>query len=337
VAAHEKAIEQLLLLSNLAERGTRAEAMARALQTAILLLDADAAVLVLASSRRRGERLVQYAGSETPATLPLTLKESFALNALGEKPQVIAVSDLSADAALVAADSCPGVDSGPVMFVPVDQRDPLPAYLAVYRKGGRARFTAIETELMLLLAGWLSITLENIRLAAGTERLSISDDVTEVYNARFLKSALRREVRRAQRFGQELSLLLVDLDETAATDESAGAARGHGVLRDVATLLAGQLRSFDVLGRQGDDSFMIVLPQTNHEGAREVAERMRAAVAAATFAPAEAGQVTVTIAVSTFPHHGVEVEALLSVAERALEQGRQGGGNRVAQGARRVA
>jgi diguanylate cyclase (GGDEF)-like protein len=337
VAAHEKAIEHLLHLSSLAERGSRADAIARALNAVTLLLDAEAAVLVLASSQRRGERLVLYAGTETPGSLPITLKESAALKAIGERRHAIAVADLSIDAGLAAADSCPGVDSGPVLFAPVDQRDPLPAYIAAYRKRGRAKFTAVETELMLLLAAWLSVTLENIRLAAGTERLAITDDVTEIYNARYLKSALKREVRRANRFGQELSLLLVELDDPAPSGEAPGAARGPRVLKDVAALLAAQVRSFDVLGRQGDDSFMIVLPQTNQGAAKEVAERMRAAVEAATFTPSEVGRVTVTIAVSTFPQDGVELDALFSVAERSLEQGRLRGGNCVAPGARRVA
>jgi diguanylate cyclase (GGDEF)-like protein len=337
VAAHEKAIEQLLHLSNLAERGSRGDVMARALNTVLLLLDAEAAVIVLASSQRRGERFVLYAGSDTPASLPVTLKQSAVLDALAERRQALSVTDLSDDPALAAADSCPGIDSGPVLFAPVDRRDPLPSYLAAYRKRGRARFTAVETEHMLLLAAWLGVTLENIRLAAGTERLAITDDVTEIYNARFLKSALKREVRRAHRFGQELSVLLVDLDDPAASDEAPGAARGQGVLRDVATLLASQVRSFDVLGRQGDDRFMIVLPQTPGGAAKDVAERMRAAVAAAAFGSTETGPVTVTIAVSTFPHDGVEVDALLSVADRALEQGRQQGGNRVAPGTRRAA
>jgi diguanylate cyclase (GGDEF)-like protein len=337
VAAHEKAIEHLLHLSSLAERGSRADAMARALNAAILLLDADAAVLALASSRRRGERVVLYAGSDTPASLPITLNESAALKALAAKHHALAVADLTDDAALSAADSCPGVEAGPVMFAPVDQRDPLPAYLAVYRKRGRAKFTAVETELMLLLAAWLSVTLENVRLAAGTERLAITDDVTEIYNARFLKAALKRELRRAQRFAQELSVLLVDLDEPATSGETPGTTRGPRALRDVATLLASQVRSFDVLGRQGDDSFMVVLPQTNHDGAKDVAERMRVAIEAATFESVEGGHVTVTIAVSTFPRDGVELDALFSVAERSLEQGRQRGGNCVSQGDRRVA
>jgi diguanylate cyclase (GGDEF)-like protein len=337
VAAHEKAIEHLLSLSNLAERGTRADAMSRALCTATLLLDSEAAVLVIASEKRRGERLVLYAGSETPATLPSTLKESAVLAALTEKRRALSVVDLSDEVAFAAADSCPGVEAGPVLFAPVEQRDHRPCYLAAYRKRGRAKFTAVETELMLLLAAWLGVTLENIRLAAGTERLAITDDTTEIYNARYLKSALKREVRRANRFKQELSLLRIELDDPAGTATTPGAARDPHVLRDVATLLAAQVRSFDVIGRQGEETFLVVLPQTNHEAALEVAERMRAAVEAATFGAAQAGAVTVTIAVATFPRDGAEVEALFAVTERSLEQGQQHGGNRVTQGERRVA
>jgi len=104
---------------------------------------------------------------------------------------------------------------------------------------------------MLLLAAWLSVTLENVRLAAGTERLAITDEATEIYNARYLKSALKRELRRAHRFGQELSLLLVDVDDPAPSGESAETARNPRLLREVAALLASQVRSFDVLGTAG--------------------------------------------------------------------------------------
>ncbi len=336
MAVHEKAIEHLLQLSDPAQRGSKEEAIQRALNAVILLLDAEAASLVLGSLHRSGERLVLYAGSETPGSLPITLKESAALKALGDRRRALAVADLSDDAAFAAGDSCPGVEAGPVLFAPIDQRHPAPAYIAAYRKRGRAKFTAIETELLLLLAAWLSVTLVNARLSAGNERLAITDDGTEIYNARFIKSALKREVRRAQRFGQELSLLLVDLDELESSDDAVGPARAHRIRKDVATLLASQVRAFDVLGRQGE-GFVIVLPQTGLESAKEVAERMRAAVQAATIADAEAGSITLTIAVSAFPQDGVEVDALFSVAERTLEQGRQNGGNCVTQGARRIA
>ncbi|MGH7724804.1 MAG: diguanylate cyclase [Candidatus Eiseniibacteriota bacterium] len=333
----ERNIEQLLELGNLAERGTRSELFARALRTAILLMDADAATIVLTSARRRGERLVLYAGSATPAALQLPPDESEVLRGFADARQALSVPDLSDAPTLAESDACPGVEAGPVLFTPVAQRDPLPGYLAVYRKRGRARFNANETQAMLLLAAWLGTSVENLRLSAGTERLAITDDLTEIYNARFLKAALRREVRRANRFSQELSLVVIDVDQIDTFRETNGDLRTHVMLKELATLLAQQVRSFDVLGRYGDDGFMVVLPQTPREGAAEVAERMRAAVEARAFTPAEAGATTVTLGIASFPADGLDLDALLAVADRALEQGRQKGRNCVAMVKRKAA
>ncbi len=337
MASPEKTIEQLLELGNLAERGTRADLLARALRTASMLLDAEAATVVLASSRRRGERLVLYAGSLMPAALQLPLEESEVLRTFAESRQALGVPDLTESPGLAAGDACPGVEAGPVLFTPLSQRDPLPGYLAVYRKRGRARFSASETQSMLLLAAWLSASLETLRLSAGTERLAITDDLTEIYNARFLKSALRREVRRANRHSQELSLIVIDVDQLDSFHETNGDLRTHVLLKELASLLALQVRSFDVLGRYGDDGFMVVLPQTPREGAAEVAERMRAVVETRAFAPAEAGTITVTLGIASFPADGLDLDALLAVAERALEQGRQKGRNCVAMVSKKAA
>src|SRR5262245_57782693 len=132
MASSEKVIEQLLQLSQLPEGGTRADVVARALRTAILLLDADAAVAVLASTRGKGERLVLYAGSDTPAALPSIVDTSEALRTLAEERQALAVPDLSDHPTLAPADACPGVEAGPVLFAPLDQKGGVPAYLSVY-------------------------------------------------------------------------------------------------------------------------------------------------------------------------------------------------------------
>ena len=337
MASPEKAIELLSELSNLVERGTRADVLARALRTASMLLDADAASIVLASSRRRGERVVLYAGSDTPAVLQLPLEKSDVLRVFAENRLPLGIPDLSDNPGLVAGDSCPGVEAGPVLFTPVAQRDPLPAYLAVYRKRGRARFSAADTQAMQLLSAWLSAALENLRLSAGTERLAITDDLTEIYNFRFLKAALRRETRRANRFSQDLSLLVVDVDELKSYRDEHGDHRGHLLLKELASLLAQQVRSFDILGRYGEDGFVVVLPQTGPEGAAEAAERMRCAIEEHAFSPNAAGAITATFGIASFPQDGVEVEALLGVADRAVEQGRIQGSNCVAHSTRRAA
>jgi diguanylate cyclase (GGDEF)-like protein len=337
MASSEKKIEHLLSLAGLPARESRGDVVARALRTAICLLDADAATCVLASARGKGDRLVLYAGSDTPAAMPSIVETSEALRTLTAERQVLLVPDHSDNPALAAADPCPGVEAGPVLFVPVDQRGGLPAYLAAYRKRGRATYTANETELMMLLSGWLATTLDHQRLAASAERLAIADDLTQIYNARFLRSALRREVRRADRHGQELTVIRVEVDGLEAFGEAHGATRANRLLKDMATVLAGRVRSFDLLGKDGAEGFMAILPQTSAHDALEVAERMRGAIAATAFAPAVAGEVTATFGVASFPHEGHDVDALLAVAERALELGRAKGGNCVATAAKKAA
>ena len=345
MASPEKKIEQLLVLSTPSSRATRTDAVASALRTAIALLDADAAVAVLATARDAGERMVLYAGSDTPAVFPANLAASEALRILEQDHQPLHVPDLSDPGSpatgataspFAAADACPGVESGPVLFAAVEQRGGLPAYLAAYRKRGRAKHTANETEQMLLLAAWLGTTLENLRVSAGAERLALTDDTTQVYNARFLKTALRREVSRADRHGLEITLVRVEIDGLDTFREANGKGKTTRLVQDFATLLGRQVRSIDLVGRHGD-GFMAILPQTGYDGGCDVAERMRAAVEAATFGECEPGTITATFGVASFPGEGHDVEALLAVAERALEGGRLKGGNCVGTPARKAA
>ena len=334
MASSEKKVEHLLTLTQMEDRGSRSEVIARALRTAILLLDGDAAIAQLASARGKGDRLVLYAGSDTPAALPANLETSEAMATLQSERQAFLVPDHSDNPSLAAADPCPGVEAGPVLFVPVDQKGGFPAYLAVFRRRGRAKYTAAETEIMLLLANWLSVTLENHRLAASAERLAITDETTQIYNARFLKSALTREVKRGDRHGQELALIRIEIDHLEEFRAEHGAAKTTRMLKEFAQVLASCVRSFDLLGKDGDQGFMAILPQTANGDAHDVAERMRARIASHAFS---AGPVTATFGLASFPQEGHEVPALLAVADRALEQGRTKGGNCVATATRKAA
>jgi len=337
MASPEKKVEHLLALTQLESRASRSEEAARALRTAILLLDADAAIAQLATPRGKGERYVLYAGSDTPAALPPNLEASEAMQTLQAERQALLVPDHSDNPSLAASDPCPGVEAGPVLFVPVDQKGGLPAYLAVYRRRGRAKYTASETEIMLLLSCWLSINLENHRLAASAEKMLLTDESTQIYNARFVKNALTREVKRGDRHGQELALIRIEIDQVDAFRSEHGGAKTTRMLKDIAQVLAKCVRSFDLLGKDGDTGFIAILPQTANGDAHEVAERMRAAIASRAFPPAATGAITATLGIASFPHEGHEVPALLAVAERALEQGRTKGGNCVANATRKAA
>jgi len=180
-----------------------------------------------------------------------------------------------------------------------------------------------------MLAAWTALALENLKLAERVEKLAITDDLTQVYNYRFLKTALRREIRRASRFSQDLSLVMLDVDNLKAYNDRHGHLRGSFLLKRMAQLLSQNLRSFDLIAKYGGDEFTLILPQTAREGALVVAERMRTAVESSEFPLAPRGAITISLGVSTYPHDATDGMGLIRVADQALYRAKQGGRNRV--------
>jgi len=332
----DRSVDLLLELGRPMARRTRGELLQQALLAALALVDADATV-VAAPSRKRGDRLAVHAGSTAPATLKLQPEGSEVLRMFGQSCEPLLIPDLQDQPGIAASDGCPGVDLGPALFTPLRQRNTDLGYLAAYRRRGRARFTANDSRLLLLLATWASSALENLRLSTGTQRRAVTDDLTDVYNHRFVKAALERELRRASRFAQELSLVVVGIDRPALHEAEQGEVQGSLLLRELASVLSQQVRSFDLLGRMSEDEFMLILPQTGREGAAEVAGRMRAAVEAQRFSSAAAGTITVSLGVAAFPHDAAAIGDLEAAAGRALQLARQRGSNCVATLAREAA
>lgn len=305
-------------------RQTRMELIDRALQTALAIVDADAAALLMPAAARC-DRTVLYTGNPLAASLPASADGSAVVRVLEENPEPVVLDELNTNPAFLASDSCPGVTPGPAMFVAVRWRAGAPAYLALYRRQGRARYALAETRSMLMLSAWLGASLAGQKLTGGAQKLALTDPALDVYNHRYLRQALAREVRRAGRFGQELSLLTIAFDHTATAGLDASARRGR--FRELAELLARQVRSFDVLAVRNEE-LTVILPQTSGEGAIEAAERMRSAVEARAFPGAEPGAVTVSVGVTCFPREATTMSDLLAAGRRVLEHARSLGGNR---------
>jgi diguanylate cyclase (GGDEF)-like protein len=259
------------------------------------------------------------------------------LRRFADSSEPFALGVVTDDEAIATVDGCPGVEPGPVLFTPVRRRNLRPGYLAVYRRRARARFAMQDTRIMLLLSAWLGATLDGLRMATPSERAVVIDELTGVYNFRYLKTALSREVRRASRFRQDLSIALIDVDHLKVLGESLGEMKGSLLLKELAGTLAQQVRSFDVMARYGDDAFMMVLPQTGRDGAVEVAERIRATVEQHAWSLTTPQAVTVSLGVSTFPRDANATRELVAAAERALKLAKQRGRNCVATPATKAA
>src|SRR5919204_668498 len=159
-----------------------------------------------------------------------------------------------------------------------------------------------------------------------------TDAKTELYNARHFSLELAAELRRASRFRRPVSLLMADLDLLREVNNSHGHLAGDAVLRGVADVLRRVLRDYDTAARFGGEEFTVLLPETDGERARVIAERIPAGVEAHQFSLAPRPgtvNVTISVGVATFPDDGSTPEALLDAADTALYRAKLAGRNSV--------
>ena len=160
----------------------------------------------------------------------------------------------------------------------------------------------------------------------GLERLSATDPLTGLYNRRRMMEALENEVRRSRRLKHSCAVLMADVDNFKRYNDAHGHPAGDEVLKRVAALLREATRDVDVVARYGGEEFFVLLPETEGEGAAEVADRVRERLAAD---PLPGGAVTLSFGVAEFPAHGDTGETLIAIADAALYQAKREGRNRV--------
>jgi diguanylate cyclase (GGDEF)-like protein len=164
------------------------------------------------------------------------------------------------------------------------------------------------------------------------ELLAVRDELTGVYNRRFLMETLSRERARFERLDVPFAVCLIDVDHFKAVNDAHGHAVGDAVLVQVARVAGTGLRGVDVFGRYGGEEFMLVLPATSLQGARVCAERVRAAIEQAVFQGIPAATpVRVTLGVAEAAR-GEDIVALVGRADRALYAGKAAGRNQVSIG-----
>jgi diguanylate cyclase (GGDEF)-like protein len=159
------------------------------------------------------------------------------------------------------------------------------------------------------------------------EQLSITDGLTKLHNHRFFQDHLTREILRVGRSSEPLSMLLVDLDDFKQLNDRLGHAAGDELLAGIARILNQSVRATDLLARYGGEEFVVLLPDTEVEGAYRLAEKIRTAVAEASFILDDSlrpVRVTVSIGVAQFAGNR---KAFFKAADRALYRAKDHGRN----------
>ncbi|HOW51321.1 MAG TPA: diguanylate cyclase [bacterium] len=161
------------------------------------------------------------------------------------------------------------------------------------------------------------------------ERLVNHDALTHVYNKRKIIGELERELQRVKRYSNSLSIIIVDIDHFKQVNDTHGHPEGDTVLETIAETARNSLRAIDMIGRIGGEEFLIILPETDLNGALIYADRLRMMVAALVIGPNDI-KVTISGGIATAPAHAVDREPLIRKADEALYEAKRAGRDRIA-------
>lgn len=226
------------------------------------------------------------------------------------------------------ADSLGGEMSRVILSAPlVAKRSMFGLLVAIRSEGGIS--TPQDVRLLTLLANQTAIALENALLYQQLEKEAVTDGLTGVFNYRYLISSLENEIKRARRFKQTFSFVMLDVDNLKIHNDRHGHLSGSQVLKEIAGIIKASCREIDFVSKYGGDEFGVVLPQTKLPGASKVTQRVLESVREHHFDSTRAESITCSAGVSCFPRDGQTPREIIDAADKALYQAKRAGKNTV--------
>lgn len=208
-----------------------------------------------------------------------------------------------------------------VVAVPLICGERILGVLEGIREGaGSYAFKKTDVALLDSLSLPIASALANAVRIAEAEKLSQTDDLTKLHNARYLRQFLLNEIRRARRYGSSVAALFLDLDDFKQINDEHGHLVGSHVLMEMAAVILSSIRDTDAVARYGGDEFVIVLPDTGTELAGQVAERIRQKIIRHNFNGGRRLQLSLTASfgVAAFPKHASSPQQLIACADTAM-------------------
>jgi diguanylate cyclase (GGDEF)-like protein len=280
------------------------------------------------ATNARGGRLLLYAPDRGDATEQVRM--GTARGSRADLPMVVSAGSGMEGMVLTTAEPQVSASPRPMVAVPIEREHKLLGVLTVvdHEEG---EFLRDDVETLAGLANQAGVAIENARLHLQVEQQAITDPLTGLANRRQFFDTLEREFERAQRFGTPLSLIMLDIDNFKQMNDVRGHLAGDAVLHGTAGTIEGLIREIDLAARYGGEEFGVLLPQTNLEGAKNLAERLREAVAlrVVSFGDDQINGVTASFGVASGPRTNADHLDLVARADAALYRAKRAGKNRV--------
>ncbi|MDX6214570.1 MAG: hypothetical protein QOG99_154 [Frankiales bacterium] len=216
------------------------------------------------------------------------------------------------------------LDGAHVIAVPLKSSGTVIGVLDLF---GTAAFDDIDLATIRTFASQATVAVDNVLLHEEAQRLSITDGLTGLWNYRYFTMTVAKEIERAARFSRPLALLMLDLDHFKGVNDSFGHQRGDAVLVELAGRIRAEVRDVDTVARYGGEEIVVILPETDADGAGQLAERICVAVRRRPFGQPGVPPVHLTVSAggAVFPAHALSASALLAEADKALYAAKHAG------------
>ena len=287
----------------------------------------DYFTLFLYDQDKRKLNLMCHNHPEIESSFSIPLSSSPIMEAAVLRGQYIREQDFSTSSYYRGADN-PLFKKGYFVSIPLMIEKEIVGVLNI-NDVGQDSFDVGDLDFILKLSEFIAMSISNAVLYEQTNKLAVTDGLTGISNRPSMEKSLRIEFERSKRYNSPLSFIILDVDHFKDVNDTYGHQKGDEILIAFASLLKKACRANDIAGRYGGEEFVMVLPQSNAQGAFKIAERVREEMMKISFTGNESNfAVTVSCGVAEFNKDYESINKLIAAVDQALYEAKNGGRNR---------